>query len=127
LSDALSVLASESTYDIRKHSRYDGPNFQFFFEPSTAVRLKHRLGFYNALVFDISCACAGMFAAIHVIDAMIRAGLVKRGMVVSGEYITPLTETAQKEIETPSTNAWLALHWAMLVLPSYSKPLNRTT
>ena len=80
-------------------SRYDGPNFQFFFEPSTAVRLKHRLGFYNALVFDISCACAGMFAAIHVIDAMIRAGLVKRGMVVSGEYITPLTETAQKEIE----------------------------
>ena len=26
-------------------SRYDGPNFQFFFEPSTAVRLKHRLGF----------------------------------------------------------------------------------
>ena len=80
-------------------SRYDGPNLQVFFEPSTAVRLKHRLGFSNALVFDISCACAGMFAAIHLIDVMIRAGLVKRGMVVSGEYITHLTKTAQKEIE----------------------------
>jgi 3-oxoacyl-[acyl-carrier-protein] synthase III len=80
-------------------SRYDGPNLQVFFEPSTAVRLKHRLGFSNAVVFDVSCACAGMFAAIYVIDAMIRAGLVKRGMVVSGEYITHLTRTAQKEIE----------------------------
>ncbi len=80
-------------------SRYDGANFQCFYEPSTAVRLKQRLGFSNALVFDISCACAGMFAAIHLIDIMIRAGLVKRGMVVSGEYITHLTKTAQKEIE----------------------------
>jgi 3-oxoacyl-[acyl-carrier-protein] synthase III len=80
-------------------ARYDGPNFQVFFEPSTAVRLKHRLGFSNALVFDVNCACAGMFAAIHVIDIMIRAGLVKRGMVVSGEYITHLTKTAQQEIE----------------------------
>lgn len=81
-------------------SRYDAPNFQCFFEPSTAVRLKHKLGFSNALVFDLSCACAGMFAAIHVIDGMVRAGLVKRGMVVSGEYITHLTTTAQKEIES---------------------------
>ena len=80
-------------------SRYDGPNFQCFFEPSTAVRLKHRLGFSNAITFDINCACAGMFAAIHVVDVMIRAGLVKHGMVVSGEYITHLTKTAQKEIE----------------------------
>jgi 3-oxoacyl-[acyl-carrier-protein] synthase III len=80
-------------------SRYDGPDFQVFFEPSTAIRLKHRLGFSNALVFDLTCACAGMFTAIHLIDIMIRAGLVKRGMVVSGEYITHLTKTAQKEIE----------------------------
>jgi len=108
-------LAEKAILDCLKHSRYsardidilisaniaryDGPNFQVFFEPSTAVKLKHKLGFSNALVFDVNCACAGMFAAIHVIDVMIRAGLVKRGMVVSGEYITHLTKTAQKEIE----------------------------
>jgi 3-oxoacyl-[acyl-carrier-protein] synthase III len=81
-------------------SRYDASNFQCFYEPSTAVRLKRRLGFSNALVFDMNCACAGMFAAIHIIEVMIRAGLVKRGMVVSGEYITHLTKTAQNEIES---------------------------
>jgi 3-oxoacyl-[acyl-carrier-protein] synthase III len=90
-------------------ARYDGPNFQIFFEPSTAVRLKHRLGFSNALAFDVNCACAGMFAAIHVIDIMIRAGLVKRGLIVSGEYITNLTHTAQKEIEGDLDNRFACL------------------
>lgn len=79
-------------------SRYDGPNFHFSFEPSTSVRLKRDFGFKNALVFDISNACAGMFTGINVADSYIRAGFIKRALVVSGEYITHLTLTAQKEI-----------------------------
>ena len=31
-------------------------------------------------------------------DALIRAGSIRRGLVVSGEYISHLTDTAQKEI-----------------------------
>src|SRR5262249_51814538 len=79
-------------------SRCDRPGLGFSLEPSTAVRLKHHFGFENALAFDLSNACAGMFTAIAVTDAYLKLGLIRRGMVVSGEYITHLTQTAQKEI-----------------------------
>ena len=80
-------------------SRCDGPQVQVSFEPSTSVRLKRHFGFENAFVFDISNACTGMFTAVWIIDAFIKAGLIRCGMVVSGEYITHLMQTAQKEIE----------------------------
>lgn len=79
-------------------ARFDGPN-RVTYEPCSAVRLKKRFGFHNALVFDVSNACAGMFSAIYVVDALIKAGAIRCGMVVSGEYITHLTKTAQKEID----------------------------
>jgi len=81
-------------------SRCDGPDFYVSFEPCTSMKLKWHFGFTNALVFDISNACTGMFTAINIIDVFIKAGLIRRGMVVSGEYITHLTRTAQKEIES---------------------------
>jgi amino acid adenylation domain-containing protein len=80
-------------------SRCDGPNFQYSFEPNSSIRLKHHFGFTNALVFDVSNACTGMFTAASIVDAFLKAGLIRRGMVVSGEYITHLVLTAQKEIE----------------------------
>jgi phthiocerol/phenolphthiocerol synthesis type-I polyketide synthase C len=82
-------------------SRYDGPGHKFVFEPSTAARLRDQCGLANALAFDITNACAGMFTGITVADAFLKTGMVRRAMVVSGEYITHLTETAQKEIEGP--------------------------
>ncbi len=81
-------------------SRCDGPNFQYSFEPSSSIRLKHHFGFTNALVFDVSNACTGMFTAASIVDAFLKAGLIRRGMVVSGEYTTHLVKTAQKEIES---------------------------
>ncbi|HEY2502021.1 MAG TPA: amino acid adenylation domain-containing protein [Mycobacterium sp.] len=88
-------------------SRCDGPGHKFVFEPSTAARLRHQCGLANALAFDVTNACAGMFTGISVADAFLQTGLVRRAMVVSGEYITHLTETAQKEIQGP-TDARLA-------------------
>jgi 3-oxoacyl-[acyl-carrier-protein] synthase III len=79
-------------------SRYDGPKFEFSFEPSTSVRLKHRLGMERALCFDLSNACAGMFTGILIAHCYLKAGMVRNALVVSGEYITHLTHTAQKEI-----------------------------
>jgi 3-oxoacyl-(acyl-carrier-protein) synthase III len=79
-------------------SRYDGPNFQFTFEPSTSVRLKDHFKMDNALCFDISNACAGMFTGVNIADTFLKAGIVSKAMVVSGEYITHLTKTAQLEI-----------------------------
>jgi amino acid adenylation domain-containing protein len=82
-------------------SRCDGPGHKFVFEPSTAARLRDQCDLANALAFDVTNACAGMFTGIAVADAFLRTGQVRRALVVSGEYITHLTETAQKEIEGP--------------------------
>ena len=82
-------------------SRYDGPANKFTFEPSTAARLRDQCGLTNALAFDVTNACAGMFTGITVADAFLRTGLVQRAMIVSGEYITHISTVAQQEIEGP--------------------------
>lgn len=79
-------------------SRFDGPD-EYSFEPSTAVKLRNAFGLRNVLAFDITNACAGMFTGIYIVDALIRAGTIRRGLVVSGEYITHLIRTAQLEIK----------------------------
>ena len=80
-------------------SRWDGPGL-ISFEPCTSIKLKKHFGFTHALVFDVANACAGMFTGIHVVNAFIKSGAIRRGMVVSGEYITHLTNTAQREIKS---------------------------
>jgi 3-oxoacyl-[acyl-carrier-protein] synthase III len=80
-------------------SRCDGPHFRFTFEPCTAARLQEAFGFARALAFDVSSACTGMFTAIHVADTLIKLGLARCALVVSGEYITHLTRTAQPVIK----------------------------
>ncbi|OBI00954.1 non-ribosomal peptide synthetase [Mycobacterium sp. E2733] len=82
-------------------SRRDGFGHRFTFEPSTATRLRDQCGLANALAFDISNACAGMFTGITVADAFLQTGLIRNALVVSGEYISHLCETAQQEIEGP--------------------------
>lgn len=88
-------------------SRYDKPG-SVSFEPSTAVQLKRDFGLDNALCFDVSNACAGMFTAIHIVDGFIKSGLAKRALVVSGEYISHLAETAQKELSDSKDDLRLA-------------------
>ncbi len=80
-------------------SRYDGPDFEVSYEPSTASKLKQRLGATSALAFDVCNACAGFFTALSIAEDQLRSGQAARVMIVSGEYITHLTKTAQKEIE----------------------------
>lgn len=79
-------------------SRCDAP-LRFTFEPGTSVRLKKHFGFDNALIFDVSNACTGMWTGISIVDAFLNLGIIRCGMVVSGEYITNLAQTAQKEIK----------------------------
>ncbi len=82
-------------------SRYDGPDQRFSFEPGTASQLREQCGLTGAVCFDINNACAGMFTGITVADAFLKAGLIRSALVVSGEYISHITETAQREIEGP--------------------------
>ena len=80
-------------------SRYDHSG-QVSFEPCTSARLKQEFGFTNAMAFDIANACAGMFTGIYIANCFINTGTVNRALVVSGEYITHITQTAQQEIES---------------------------
>jgi 3-oxoacyl-[acyl-carrier-protein] synthase III len=79
-------------------ARCDGPGLWISYEPGTALELTRRFGFARAIAFDVANACAGMFTGIAIVDALIGAGVVERGLVVSGEYISHLGLTAQKEI-----------------------------
>jgi 3-oxoacyl-[acyl-carrier-protein] synthase III len=79
-------------------ARCDGPGLWISHEPSTALRLRRRLGLERAVVFDLASACSGMFAGLVVADALIRRGAIRCGIVASGEYISHLGVTAQKEI-----------------------------
>jgi 3-oxoacyl-[acyl-carrier-protein] synthase III len=74
----------------------DGMCFQF--EPPLALDLKNELGAEQAMAFDISNACAGMITGVFILDNMIKAGAIKRGMVISGECITSAADTAVLEI-----------------------------
>jgi 3-oxoacyl-[acyl-carrier-protein] synthase-3 len=79
---------------ISKHNRPD----QFDLEPATAVRVREAIGAKKALVFDVVNACAGMINGIYVLQGLIRAGLARCGMVVSGEHNMPVAETAAREL-----------------------------
>ncbi len=67
-------------------------------EPNTSIQVKAHFGFKNAVCFDVCNACTGMFTAIKIVESYINAGAARRALVISGEYITDITETALLEI-----------------------------
>ncbi len=77
-------------------SRYGGP-MHYVSEPAISLVLTTQFPFRNALALDISNGCAGMFTAINIADSLIKSGLIRVAMIVSGEHITDLLKTAQKE------------------------------
>ncbi|MFD0278047.1 3-oxoacyl-ACP synthase III family protein [Kitasatospora sp. NPDC127111] len=115
-------LALRAAEDALAHSRYDAADLDivisasitrfrdgddFCFEPSFAASLARELGARRAIHFDVSNACAGMMTGVHLLDRMIRAGVVRTGLVVSGEQATRVAETAAREI-TDSYDAQFA-------------------
>jgi 3-oxoacyl-[acyl-carrier-protein] synthase III len=76
----------------------DGQERRMTFDPPLALWMKDQLGAHQAIHFDVSNACAGMFSGVYILERMIRAGTVKNGLVISGEHITCIADTAVKEI-----------------------------
>ncbi|MGZ4331770.1 MAG: 3-oxoacyl-ACP synthase III family protein [Solirubrobacteraceae bacterium] len=69
-------------------------------EPPVSVPLKEALGARRAMSFDLSNACAGMMTGVFILNDLIRQGRIRRGMVVSGEYISDLGRNAAREVRT---------------------------
>ena len=57
-------------------------------EPPLSVSVGEAIGATNATAFDEANACAGMMSGVFILNSWIRQGLIERGMVVSGEYIS---------------------------------------
>ena len=82
---------------------------RMYFEPALSHRVCRGIGAHGALRFDVSNACAGMMTGLYVADSMIKAGAIKTAMVVSGEDVTLLAETAAQEIRQASDLQFAAL------------------
>jgi 3-oxoacyl-[acyl-carrier-protein] synthase-3 len=109
------TLAVDAAVDCLAHSRH-GPQdidavisasitkwhggLSYRFEPSLALAVKEAIGAPRALHFDVSSACAGMLTGVAILDAYIRSGRIRRGIVVSGEYISSLSDNARRSVRT---------------------------
>jgi 3-oxoacyl-[acyl-carrier-protein] synthase-3 len=112
--DSLS-LAVEAARDCLKHSDYRAEELEmviscsitrfssdltFQYEPPLSLAIKEAIGARQALNFDVTNACAGMLTGVLILDDFIRRGAVRRGMVVSGEYISSLGSNATRDMWT---------------------------
>lgn len=75
-------------------SRHLGGVWRTQIEPPVSVSLKHARGAPRAMSFDISNACAGMMTGVFLLNDFIGQGRIRRGMVVSVEYISELSRNA---------------------------------
>jgi len=80
-------------------TRHDGEAIHRF-EPPLSLTVKEAIGAHRAINFDISNACAGMLTGVFVLHDFIRRGVIRCGMVVSGEHITGLGTNAARSIRT---------------------------
>src|SRR5271168_1107497 len=67
-------------------------------EPTMSSAVARAIGADKAMTFDISNACAGMLTGVTVLNNWIRQGTVRRGLVVSGEYISQLGQNAARHV-----------------------------
>ena len=65
-----------------------------YFEPATSVLVHRNLGFAeDTMAMDITNACVGFSNGIVTLAQMIESGIVKAGLIVSGENLTPIIDT----------------------------------
>ncbi|HET6503092.1 MAG TPA: 3-oxoacyl-[acyl-carrier-protein] synthase III C-terminal domain-containing protein [Amycolatopsis sp.] len=67
-------------------------------EPTMGLAVAKAIGATKAMTFDLSNACAGMLTGVTVLNNWIRQGVVERGLVVSGEYISQLGHNAARHV-----------------------------
>ncbi len=109
------TLAVDAAWDCLSHSQYEPEDVEMLIscsittyqggmalrvEPSLSFFVKEAIGASDALHFDVRNACAGMVTGIYILDDFIRRGVVRRGMVVSGEYITHIADNAARKVRT---------------------------
>jgi 3-oxoacyl-[acyl-carrier-protein] synthase-3 len=80
-------------------TRYVGGK-SYRFEPPLSLTIKEAIGANAAVSFDLSNACAGMMTGVFLLNDFIRRGVIRCGMVVSGEYISNLGTNAAHDVRS---------------------------
>ena len=74
--------------------------FTQWLEPTMSGAVARAIGARDAMTFDVSNACAGMLTGVTIVNNWIRQGVIERGLVVSGEYISQLGHNAARHIRS---------------------------
>jgi 3-oxoacyl-[acyl-carrier-protein] synthase-3 len=69
------------------------PDFPF---PATACIVQHNLGAVNAAAFDISAACSGFLYGLSVVDNFMKAGSVKKALVIGAEVLSRIVDWSDR-------------------------------
>jgi 3-oxoacyl-[acyl-carrier-protein] synthase-3 len=69
-------------------------------EPPMSHAVAHALGASRAQTFDLANACAGSLTGVFILNSWIRQGLIRRGLVVSGESISQLGRNAARHVRS---------------------------
>ncbi len=109
------TLALGAAQDCLDHSKYKAKDIEVIincsisrskggkmivYEPSLSHYIRQAIGATNAMVFDINNACAGMLTGVEVLNGYISNGTFKNGLVVSGEHITPISNSAARSVRS---------------------------
>jgi 3-oxoacyl-[acyl-carrier-protein] synthase-3 len=107
------TLAVGAARDCLAHSRYGPEDIEMLiscsisrykgglvhqWEPPLSLGIKDAIGAQRAISFDVSNACAGMMTGVFILHDFIRRGVIRRGMAVSGEYISSLGRNAATQV-----------------------------
>jgi acyl-CoA:acyl-CoA alkyltransferase len=70
-----------------------------FFEPATAVLIHRNLGFpEDTMALDITNACIGFSNGMMLMANLIESGVLKAGVVVSGETLAHITDSSMERL-----------------------------
>ena len=109
------TLAAGAARDCLAHSRHQATDIEMListsitrsrsdwsqsFEPPLSLHIKQAIGAVKATSFDLSNACAGMLTGVFLLQDLVTRGEIRCGMVVSGEYISHLSQNAAKQVRS---------------------------
>lgn len=60
--------------------------------PATATKVQAALGIDDCVAFDVAAVCSGFLYAVQVADAMIRAGVHRRALVIGAETFSRILD-----------------------------------
>jgi 3-oxoacyl-[acyl-carrier-protein] synthase III len=60
--------------------------------PASATKIQALLGIKNCVAFDVAAVCSGFLYALSVADAMMRAGAIKRALVIGSETFSRILD-----------------------------------